>query len=796
MKLLNQFPTFSTEVGEVSIRPLVSEEDLQTVVQWVSQEYAQFWGMNDKSSEQIIDFYQTLMASNTQVAYLGLVNEVPNFLVEVYEPESDPVGRCYKVETGDIGMHLLIAPSSNPLSGFSYAVMRSVLNLLFNGYEAKRIVVEPDAKNHKIHKLNTKVGFVHQKVAKLGEKKALLGFCTRSNFEQNEQVNQLLANAVQSCNAQVDKPSLAAAQLSHHTWKKANRALVKKMLCEFSHERLLSPIALDDVTFELITPCGQIRYQFIAKRMMLEHLQIDPFSIQKFKSNSAIELDALEFVLEFHETLGITAEMLGTYLEEISATLLSSCYKLEKKSYSAKELVEKGFQEIETSMSEGHPTFVANNGRIGFSTQDYHQYAPEAAKPFKLIWLAANRAKTEFSAIDGFDYDQLIGEQLDASLLLQFRQTMINLELDLDQYYLFPVHPWQWFNKLCHLYAADVAKQELVCLGYGDDHFLAQQSIRTLYNISHPDKYYVKTALSILNMGFMRGLSAKYMKVTPAINQWLFELVNNDAQLQKLGFTPLRELATLGYQADYYDRSALGDNPYKKMLAALWRENPVNQITSTQKLMTMAGLLHTDNQGNALVVEMIKASTLTPESWLRSYFQAYLTPLLHCFYQHKLVFMPHGENLILALENYVPVKVFMKDIGEEVCLLNVAPDLPQGVERIAIKMPEEMEILSIFTDVFDCIFRYLADLLDAQLAFHEGHFWQVVADVIIEYQQANPELQAEFDKHDLFAEEFALSCLNRLQLSNNKQMLDLTEPANSLQFAGHLKNPIARFRPE
>ena len=31
------------------------------------------------------------------------------------------------------------------------------------------------------------------------------------------------------------------------------------------------------------------------------------------------------------------------------------------------------------------------------------------------------------------------------------------------------------------------------------------------------------------------------------------------------------------------------------------------------------------------------------------YLDAYLAPLLHCFYAHDLAFMPHGENVILVL---------------------------------------------------------------------------------------------------------------------------------------------------
>ena len=44
---------------------------------------------------------------------------------------------------------------------------------------------------------------------------------------------------------------------------------------------------------------------------------------------------------------------------------------------------------------------------------------------------------------------------------------------------------------------------------------------------------------------------------------------------------------------------------------------------------------------------------------------------------------------------------------------------------------------------------------------------------------------------DLRAERFAHSCLNRLQLRNTLQMVDLTDQSASLIYAGTLANPIA-----
>ena len=56
-----------------------------------------------------------------------------------------------------------------------------------------------------------------------------------------------------------------------------------------------------------------------------------------------------------------------------------------------------------------------------------------------------------------------------------------------------------------------------------------------------------------------------------------------------------------------------------------------------------------------------------------------------------------------------------------------------------------------------------------------------------------PELAEKFERYDMFAPEFALSCLNRLQLRNNRQMVDLADPAGALQLIGTLKNPVSGF---
>ena len=605
----------------------------------------------------------------------------------------------------------------------------------------------------------------------------------------------------------------SAAHLKPELWAKANRHLVRKALAEFSHERILSPVKISpaagaDATgvgtaesYRLVSDDGLAEYTFMARRLELEHWSIDGATISCTRNGTEATVDALTFITEFRDTLGIREEMLPVYLEEISSTLASNAFKQWIGQPSSAELavgVTGGanpsidFQTIERSMTEGHPCFVANNGRLGFGVADFHAFAPEAGATVRLEWIAVHRSKAVFSSSEGLDYRQHLEAELGTEAAF-FDAELRSQGLDPASYFLMPVHPWQWENKLTVTFAAEIAQQHIVHLGIGADAYQAQQSIRTFFNTSEPEKCYVKTAISVLNMGFMRGLSPYYMKATPAINDWLAELISGDEALQSRGLAMIREVAAVGYHNGYYEAASVKGSPYRKMLSALWRESPLALLQDGQQLTTMASLLHADSSGKPFVSALISRSGLAPSDWLRRYFQAYLIPLVHCLFRYELAFMPHGENVILVLENGVPVRAIMKDIAEEIVVMGERVELPEEVSRVKAEIPDGEKVLAIFTDVFDCIFRFLSALLEEDSVMSQETFWRTAAEAIREYQEQHPELADQFSRHDLFADDFEFSCLNRLQLRNNQQMLDISDPSGGLQMAGRLKNPLAAF---
>ena len=224
----------------------------------------------------------------------------------------------------------------------------------------------------------------------------------------------------------------------------------------------------------------------------------------------------------------------------------------------ARDLVDADFQTIESAMTEGHPAFIANNGRIGFSATDHAAYSPEAGADVHLEWIAVRRNVAHLSLTEGMTEEDLYAGELDPADRERFSLRLEAKGVHPADYLLMPVHPWQWDHKLAVTFAADIARRDVVHLGTTHDRYRAQQSIRTFFNTSRPERHYVKTALAIQNMGFLRGLSSKYMEATPAINDWVADVVAGDPEIADCGFRVLREVAAIGYTGDSV-LNALGD---------------------------------------------------------------------------------------------------------------------------------------------------------------------------------------------------------------------------------------------
>ena len=152
--------------------------------------------------------------------------------------------------------------------------------------------------------------------------------------------------------------------------------------------------------------------------------------------------------------------------------------------------------------------------------------------------------------------------------------------------------------------------------------------------------------------------------------------------------------------------------------------------------------------------------------------------------------MPHGENIIMVMEESVPVKMLMKDVGEEVAFLNTDKVLTGYISEIKFDIEDDIKINYILLDIFDCIFRFIVPLLEQDTDMSELDFWTIVLQQVQEYQAQFPELKHKFDRYDLFMPDFHRVCLNLIQINDNQQMIDLEDREKNLKLSGRIPNPL------
>lgn len=174
----------TTATSTFTFRPLDPLKDAELLHAWVTHPKAAFWMMQDASLVDVERAYMEIAADEHHHALLGLDEDgVPAFLMERYDPVHRELVGLYEPLPGDVGMHFLTPPTDRPVRGFTRSVITAVMAHLFEDPDVRRVVVEPDVSNKAVHALNEAVGFVPEREIQKPEKKALLSFCTREQFE-------------------------------------------------------------------------------------------------------------------------------------------------------------------------------------------------------------------------------------------------------------------------------------------------------------------------------------------------------------------------------------------------------------------------------------------------------------------------------------------------------------------------------------------------------------------------------------------------------------------------------------
>ncbi|MFC7130109.1 IucA/IucC family protein [Haloferax chudinovii] len=555
--------------------------------------------------------------------------------------------------------------------------------------------------------------------------------------------------------------------LDADVWETVERRLLTKMLEEFAYEEIIEPRKVDagDDRHVYRFDLGEMSYRFEAADRLMDSLHVYGDTVERRTVGPWKPLgDPLRLLRDLGETTALDGLTEGNLVREYKRTLLADAHiesrKRDREGFDPTDL---DYARLEGEM-EGHPWITYNKGRLGWGYDDYKQYAPERKSPVTLSWAAVRKGHATFVGAEGVDHDSLVRGEL-GDYYERFRSRLDAKGYDPDAYFFMPVHDWQWEHSVVPLFPDHIAAGDIVPLGDGPDEYLPQQSVRTFVNVDDADKHHVKVPMRILNTLVWRGLPGERTELAPTVTEYIKGIYERDDFLQEQGLILPGEIAGLNY--DHREFTDIDGSPYQyhELLGAVWRESIDTFLEDGERAITLSSLMHVDGAGEPFVSRLVEQSGLTLDEWLAEFFDTVLPPLLHFLYRYGTVFSPHGQNTILVVEDGVPTRLAVKDFADDVNVsdqsLPELESLPDDVHDVLRKEPPEGLCQFIFSGLFVCVLRYVADVLEEHEDYAEREFWAHARRAVLDYQAQFPELQARFDLFDMLRPEFTKLSLNR-----------------------------------
>jgi len=585
--------------------------------------------------------------------------------------------------------------------------------------------------------------------------------------------------------------NFAQLQVNQKQWRSAGQRLIEMAIAEFLYEEIIQVTHLRDHSYQLLL--DDQSYTFKAQNYLLGHWQIEEGSVRELGAVEDIPAWNLHtFIRAFSNQTEVKPFTKAYLIKEMNNTWLAEAHLFDESRLSSTAVLTASHHEIE-GMLRGHPWLIMSKGRMGFGYDDYLSAAPELSPTVKVLWLAVHRDLAEFRSTKEWQAGTLYQHELSAEQLTNFEQQLHDRGCSCRDYFLIPVHAWQWHQWLMPTYANEIVDQRIIELGIGDDDYVPMQSIRTLCNISQPERHYVKLPVSIFNTAVYRGLPSKRNIAAPAVTAWLKQIQSQDPDLKQSGVAFLGEVATLTIHQPCFDEIEGAPYQFKELFGCLWRESIDPVIGTGEQALSQAALLHRDINGQSILAVLIQASGLSPLQWLKRFAEVSVTPLLICLYKYGLAFSPHGENTMLIHTNGVPQKMVLKDFIDDVNLVD--EDFPElaglPIEgQILLRHPAQELSHFIFTGLFMVHYRYICNVFLQDYPEHsEVEFWQTISSVIDAFHQSHPELAERIEKFAMFRAEFEKICLNRVRLFTTSYNDEAERPVPV--FLDPIANPVS-----
>ena len=522
-------------------------------------------------------------------------------------------------------------------------------------------------------------------------------------------------------------------------------------------------------------------------RASFERLRMEDALLRE-TSQGIAEADSLPcFLREIQPILGCDDVHLHRFVDELARTHCNDA--LAQAARGSGPLRRAGYDVVESRLPDGHPYHPCYKSRIGFTPAENRAYGPEFGECVSPVWLAVHRDLAVTVVSQSCTPASLFAASIGAQRA-EFDAIMAAFGARLEDYHLLAVHPWQWQAVVLPKFAAELADERLIHLGVGERCYAAQQSIRTLADVTAPAAPSLKLALSILNTSTARTLAPHTVRNAAPISDWLKTLAAEDPYLRHHATILLGEV--MGTVVEHIPES----DPQAATcgtLACIWRESLHGFIESEEAAAPFNALAHIDVDGQPYIADWVVRYGVV--RWLRRLLEVSVPPVLHFLVAHGIALESHAQNMVLIHRDGWPTRVALKDFHDGIRFARATltapelmPDLQATPERHArvnrnsyIESDNPDELRDFVQDaLFFVNLSEPACLLETRYALPEARFWEIVARVLLDYRDGlNDDLAVRFDRFDFFAPTVAVEQLTKRRLF----------PENEVR-VHHVPNPL------
>lgn len=528
------------------------------------------------------------------------------------------------------------------------------------------------------------------------------------------------------------------------------RRVMRQLIESLVYEGAITPggVAGDGVAY-----CWEER-----RRFSFDRVRLGPGPVVRIKPGEALQeaTSPRRFLEEIGPALPADPARRRSFAAELMQTVLNDTAVRQHWHEAARPIAGAGYDDLESLVVDGHPYHPSYKSRLGFNAVDNAEYGPEFGRVIRPVRVALHRDLARCSALPEV-CPEVVGDHI-----------------------VLPVHPWQWRKHAPTTWAQLLADGALVPLGVGDDDYRAQQSIRSLANVSRPDQPTLKLALSIVNTSTARTLATHTVANAPLITGWLEGIVARDPYLA----TELRPVL-LG------ERLGIVHSPE---LAAIWRDSLHPHLAAGEEAAPFTALTHVDATGEPFIAGWIKEEGT--EAWARRLLEVTVPPVLHFLVAHGIALEAHAQNLILIHEGGQPRRLGLRDFHDGI-RFSVA-GLADAAGRPALHPipPEHLRVnrnsyLEAESDqevrdfAHDCLFfvnlAELAMFLEDHFDLAEERFWSLARRVVEDHRRRFPGLAERAARFDVLAAEVSVEQLT------TRRLLPDTEVRTQ-----RVRNPLSR----